>query len=313
MITNAHGVGFQLEEVDVAEGRVQITGTWSGVRGLRFVRPTLIVDGREVLADLEHKPWAAGDGEAWTAAFPWNGDELSVEDAVLAVAPSIVVPLSGSTHRPRQTMRRLATEIRVRDEAEAARRRGRLLERELEALRDHNRETEERARALTADVEAGGRQLDEARERIGCLEQELADATEAMRTAASERAVMADQLEELRRQASAAERDAEVAAAARDAALAARNAARTERDAARSELDAIPVVTRPVIPPRLPVSAASAPDETRRMEIRELHARSQLFAGGGEPRPFGQSMLPLLVGAAALCVLVAAALIAGLL
>jgi hypothetical protein len=208
----------------------------------------------------------------------------------------------------------VASEIRVRDEAEAAKRRGRLLERELEALRDHNRETEERSRALTADVELSGRQLEQAHERIAVLEQELADAIEARRSADHERAAMADELDEARRQVSAAERDAEAAAAARDSALAARNAAQTERDAARSELDAVPVVSRPVIPPRSPVlQVGPITEETRRMEIRELHARSQLFAGGGEPRPIAQSLLPLLVGAAALCVLVAAALIAGLL
>ena len=48
---------------------------------------------RRMLAVLEHKPWAADDGEEWTAAFPWEGEPLELTSAELAVAPSLAVDL----------------------------------------------------------------------------------------------------------------------------------------------------------------------------------------------------------------------------
>src|SRR3954447_25665266 len=76
---------------------IEVTGRWFGLRGHRFMRPALIVeagdDRRRLLALLEHKPWAADDGEAWTAAFPWTGDAVEVTSAELAVAPSVAIEL----------------------------------------------------------------------------------------------------------------------------------------------------------------------------------------------------------------------------
>ena len=51
---------FELERLELDEGRLLVSGWWSGVRGMRFVRPALLVDGRKMLATLEHKPWAVG-------------------------------------------------------------------------------------------------------------------------------------------------------------------------------------------------------------------------------------------------------------
>jgi hypothetical protein len=81
-----------------AEGRVELTGRWYGVRGRRFVRPTLTATEkaggeRRALAELDHKPWATEDGEAWTAAFLLG---VAIKDAAeleLNVAPDISVPL----------------------------------------------------------------------------------------------------------------------------------------------------------------------------------------------------------------------------
>ena len=61
-------IAFEVERLEQADGgRVEVEGRWFGVRGRRFVRPTLtlLVDGAEqrYLADLEQKPWAAEDGE----------------------------------------------------------------------------------------------------------------------------------------------------------------------------------------------------------------------------------------------------------
>jgi hypothetical protein len=93
-------VAFQLERLEAgADGLLEVEGTWSGVRGMRFVRPALVIrDGahqRTLLATLEHKPWAP-DSRPWRASFPWDGGELDPERAELAVAPSVIVPLAGA-------------------------------------------------------------------------------------------------------------------------------------------------------------------------------------------------------------------------
>jgi hypothetical protein len=97
-------VVFQVDQLEFrADGRCEIRGRWSGVRGRRFMRPalTVLVDGRRVrlLADLEHKPWAAEDGQPWLAEFPCEFDRSAVQEAELTVAPDITValPITGAT------------------------------------------------------------------------------------------------------------------------------------------------------------------------------------------------------------------------
>jgi len=88
------GASFELERLELADDHVVVSGWWTGVRGMRFVRPALVVGGRQVLATLEHKPWAAGEDGAWTAEFPWkDGAELDAGAVTLVVAPSVQVPL----------------------------------------------------------------------------------------------------------------------------------------------------------------------------------------------------------------------------
>src|SRR5688500_16175131 len=95
---------FELDRFDVLDGRVEVRGRWFGVRGRRFVRPTLEIDGvRPLLAVLDHKPWATGDGEDWVAAFPWDDAAGPPEGATLAVAPDIAVVVgSGDAAEPRR-------------------------------------------------------------------------------------------------------------------------------------------------------------------------------------------------------------------
>ncbi|MEA2183176.1 MAG: hypothetical protein QOF69_2361, partial [Solirubrobacteraceae bacterium] len=87
------GVTFEVERLEISDGRLVISGHWSGVRGMRFVRPTLVASGRRALATLEHKPWAPTPGKPWTAAFPWEGADVEVDDLSLTVAPSVTVTL----------------------------------------------------------------------------------------------------------------------------------------------------------------------------------------------------------------------------
>ena len=65
-------VAFEVEQFEFRAGdRCEVRGRWSGVRGRRFMRPalTVVADGRRIrlLADLEHKPWAAEEGTPWRA------------------------------------------------------------------------------------------------------------------------------------------------------------------------------------------------------------------------------------------------------
>lgn len=83
--------------------RLEVSGRWFGVRGRRFVRPTLVVrrdgiDGEvRALADLEHKPWAPQDGEPWIAAFALAIDlQDTGAEIELSVAPDITVALSAA-------------------------------------------------------------------------------------------------------------------------------------------------------------------------------------------------------------------------
>ena len=75
--TGANGVAFELDRIELAGGdRLEVNGRWFGVRGRRFIRPslTLVADEeqRRLLADLDHKPWAAEDGQPWQATFPYD-------------------------------------------------------------------------------------------------------------------------------------------------------------------------------------------------------------------------------------------------
>ncbi len=92
-------VDFELERFEYSgTGRIEIAGRWFGLRGRRFVRPVLnlTISGgtrRRAIALLEHKPWAAADGETWIAAFAWPDGSGEVEHAELEVGPGLMVEL----------------------------------------------------------------------------------------------------------------------------------------------------------------------------------------------------------------------------
>src|SRR5919202_945470 len=109
-------VAFDVERFDWAgDDRLELVGRWTGVRGLRFVRPVLTVpvEGRRrrLVALLDHKPWVAADGEDWVAAFPWEGHRDDVGPARLEVGPSLAFEL------PAPGPRREGTEQRRRPSA----------------------------------------------------------------------------------------------------------------------------------------------------------------------------------------------------
>ncbi len=100
--TGPNRITFELERINQTEpGWVLVVGRWFGVRGRRFVRPTLTISPGSgaaqlrALADLEHKPWAAQDGESWTAKFAVEFELAKAEQIELSVAPDIAVELGG--------------------------------------------------------------------------------------------------------------------------------------------------------------------------------------------------------------------------
>lgn len=237
---------FQLDRFQHLDGeRLEVSGRWFGIRGRRFVRPTLtLVAGGErvrALAELEHKPWAADDGEDWEAAFIWDG-EKEIEDAELAVAPDLAVRLPrpgakidrserlvtyGAAERRDGKRPQVARPARPRagrsaTPAQRERRpsaRERERERELQQLREELDRAQAQLREVAAEHEGQAREL----ERLTQLESDLREAVAAADAARhSEQHVVA-------------ERDA--AAAQRDAAFAERDRLRLERDRAVGERD----------------------------------------------------------------------------
>lgn len=98
--------------------RIEIVGYWSGLRGRRFVRPTLVLKGegapRRLLALLEHKPWPANEGEEWVAAFAWQGEVSKFESAELNVGSGIDLDLPSPRMRPGKP-RRFKQRVVARD------------------------------------------------------------------------------------------------------------------------------------------------------------------------------------------------------
>lgn len=91
-------VAFELDRLELVDGRLELSGRWFGVQGRRFMRPTLTLRGDDgeirLLADLAHKPWAAENGEEWQAAFPCDGELDAGGDAELTVAPDLTVEVA---------------------------------------------------------------------------------------------------------------------------------------------------------------------------------------------------------------------------
>jgi hypothetical protein len=223
-------ITFEVERLGVDRpGQVVVSGRWFGVRGRRFMRPTLVValrsDGSEQrsLAELEHKPWAAEDGELWTAAFPLDiklGDAASVE---LSVAPDIAIELAPSQGsraartKPRAAAAPDARAPRVRSDPTSVRRtasehfqqldrlKAKLSAAEAETEREHGR----RQSADAARDQARAENL-ALRSEVGRLAAEL----DLAATAQGELATTASEVDGLRTGAQNAERRLEAAARA---------------------------------------------------------------------------------------------------
>jgi hypothetical protein len=118
--TTADAAVLEIERFEWAgPDRIEIVGYWSGLRGRRFMRPTLMLRGEEaeskrLLAVLDHKPWAAGEGEQWVAAFPWDGDIVKFDAAEMNVGSGIDLELPPPRMRPGKP-RRFRQRVVARD------------------------------------------------------------------------------------------------------------------------------------------------------------------------------------------------------
>jgi hypothetical protein len=243
------GVAFEVERFEwTSPERLELVGRWSGLRGHRFLRPTLDfeVDGerRRMLADLDHKPWAPEEGQDWIAAFTWKGDPAHLDEAELTVSPELAVQLpapGGSVAKGTAKAAGPAAERRP-----ARRPRTAVLEGELAAaLAEVERLGAELDRARASHAESGKELRERLRgehARIRELETELEQAREGAREQLTEKdTAAAAELEGLRKERDAATAEREAATAARDDAVAAAEAARAERDGALRKLRAAEV------------------------------------------------------------------------
>ncbi|HUR83957.1 MAG TPA: hypothetical protein VMY78_01305 [Solirubrobacteraceae bacterium] len=266
------GVSFELERLERDGDRLVVSGHWSGLRGVRFVRPTLVAGDREVLATLEHKPWAPRADRAWTAAFPWTGQTPEAGQLSLAVAPSVTVSLGDQPPAPAEPALALVPETADAEEPEAVvalpapppptgpeeipstdRMRARLLAQELadaERERDELGSKLERAHVLLGEADAARAELEATlrRERRAAdnAAGERDDATRGHAAlererdhALGQRDEAVDDREAAVRARTRMELQREEALAARDAAAAELERAHGERDEANAQRDEV--------------------------------------------------------------------------
>jgi hypothetical protein len=219
----APGVAFELERFEwVADDRIELVGRWSGLRGHRFLRPTLdvVVDGerRRMLAVLEHKPWAAESGEEWVAAFTWHGDRTIFDEAELTVSPDLAVELPAAGGSRTASKKKAAGAV---DSRPARRPRTAVLEEELASVVAEAQELREQLRTEQTNVRG--------------LETQLRLAREEMSAAQEERDAARGQADEARTAADAAHEEAATARKRTESAQAEADAARKEAQAAMPE------------------------------------------------------------------------------
>jgi hypothetical protein len=251
-------VQFEVERFEwAADDRLELEGRWFGLRGRRFIRPTLDVDvdgeQRRLLALMEHKPWAALDGEAWLAAFAWDGDHAEIA-AQLAVGSDLSFELpqpAGAGRAAPKQRKRAAAPRRARPTRDDE------LERKLATAERARAESAGEAQALQralAQKERTVRELEEALSEARAAPapaatpavEQVEDACPQLEAAVAARDAALAQVAEAERERyealgalAAAEREATAATAARDQAHAEREEARTAAREARAERDAV--------------------------------------------------------------------------
>jgi hypothetical protein len=327
---SAPGVAFDVERFEWAsDDRLEVVGRWFGLRGHRFLRPTLDVEvrgeRRRMLAVLDHKPWAAEDGEEWIAAFAWTGERAPLDDAELTVSPDLAVQLplpdvssDGDTGSEpavptgeRRPARRPRTAV-LEDElaaarAEVGRRDDELAQvRQMHSeatreLRERARLAQERTRELESELEKtrvalAAAESDAQRERAVADEKarrELERLREEHDAALTERDRASTEVAEARAERDAAVNGLTAAEAERDALTEARDRAREERNAWMSRARATaaeargvsPIAERVPAPPRVPAAAPAEPADPPTERIAAPPGERRTIQIGERPGP----------------------------
>lgn len=263
-------VSFELERFERTDGRLELSGRWFGVRGLRFVRPTLTLgrgDGSSsrALADLEHKPWAPYDGVAWQATFPCD-DNFSILDAELAVSSGIVIPLpapgealpdedpiavlppaselspaptSAGRRRKRDAQRSVVADelAALREETQRLRHEPIRLQSELDRAEQLRKDVEGELERLKLDADGALARRDAAVDRFEGAATERDDAAHERDDAVAERDEAVHARDASVRERDEATRSRDAVAAARDELVAERDEAVAERDAAMAKYE----------------------------------------------------------------------------
>jgi hypothetical protein len=265
---------FEVERFELAgDACLEVRGRWFGVRGRRFMRPTLtaVTDGREqrILAVLDHKPWNAEEGETWLAAFPCSTDPTALVQAELTVAPGVTVPLPppsvpATARRPRRGASRRSpsrdpdakvknaggdrgavgdsddASSRLRVEHDAALRSRDEAISELQAVRrECERLRGERRQAFEAREAAIVERHESIEAEVRLRIEDLRAEAERERAGARLAAQTARERDEARAARNEAARDRDEARAERNEAQRARNRMLAERDTARTRVEAL--------------------------------------------------------------------------
>lgn len=233
------GITFEIGAIAVVEKRLEVRGRWYGVRGRRFMRPTLTFRSRadasekRVLADLEHKPWAAQDGDDWLAAFPLGAGLQAAAELELAVAPDITVALAGGAGAAKPGTRRKAKTVASAVQARSPRIRA-------DPVRGRPRERSPELQRLRERLDSAEQSTDHERAKRETVDQALEQERRSGRRLKAELGRLRAELE----LASAIQRELDSASAALDTLRSGAQGTTERLEQAQRELDAERVTTQ---------------------------------------------------------------------